>query len=298
MMNIITFIRKNKLTPVGELLSILQTYDKKIKTKSIHLALVALFSHHYQNLNNRRLYELMRWINGKFAQLPSTSNVETNLSKIRQVVKAKFGFDSEQYRKSQQHLIFDPTQKQINIQEYNKKVFERNLDCQPIKVNLINKLLAYRDSEDYKKQIVYLLLNSGARYHELFTGVWSLDPENERQVLLSNISKTRDKNREISKPLLDNDPTHFLSVLNQIKNMNEDSTHSMVNAFMNKDIQQSTYFLRKAYANMSFHLLNDPTVAKTAYLSKILGHDIHNEQTAIVYQNFYIEEDAEFKLGG
>ena len=120
------------------------------------------------------------------------------------------------------------------------------------------------------------------------------DPENELHVLLSNISKTRDKTREISKPLHNKDPTNFLSILNQIKNMNEDSTHSMVNTFLNKDIQQSTYFLRKAYANMSFHLLNDPTVAKTAYLS----HDIHNEQTAIVYQNFYIDPDAEFKLGG
>jgi hypothetical protein len=72
-MNIITFIRKQKLTRVNELLPIIQTYNKKVKsTKSIHLALVALISNHYQNLNNRRLYELIRWINKKFAELPST----------------------------------------------------------------------------------------------------------------------------------------------------------------------------------------------------------------------------------
>ena len=290
MMNIITFIRKNKTTHVNEILPIIQTYDKKIKTKSIHLGLVALFSNHYQNLNNRRLYELMRWINGKFAELPSTSNVEANLSKIRQIVKSKWVYDSEQYRKSQTHLVFDPAQKQINIQEYNKKVFERNENCQPIKVSLINKLLSYKTSTDYKKQIVYLLLNSGARYHELFTGLWALDPENEHNILLSNISKTRDKTREISKPLLDNEPTHFLSILNQIKNMNEDSTHSMVNVFLNKDIQQSTYFLRKAYANYAYYLLNDPTVAKTRYLSKILGHEPNTESTATCYQGYYIEK--------
>ena len=173
MMNIITFIRKNKTTHVNDLLPLLKTYDKKIKTKSIHLCLVALFSNHYQNLNNRRLYELMRWINGKFAELPSTSNVEANLSKIRQIVKSKWGYDSEQYRKSQTHLVFDPAQKRENIQEYNKKVFERNENCQPIKVSLINKLLSYKTSTDYKKQIVYLLLSSGARYHELFAGVCS-----------------------------------------------------------------------------------------------------------------------------
>jgi len=155
---------------------------------------------------------------------------------------------------------------------------------------LINKLLSYKTSTDYKKQIVYLLLNSGARYHELFTGLWALDPENEHNILLSNISKTRDKTREISKPLLDNEPTHFLSILNQITNMNEDSTHSMVNVFLNKDIQQSTYFLRKAYANYAYYLLNDPTVAKTTYLSKILGHEPNTESTATCYQGYYIEE--------
>ena len=73
-MNIIT-------TPVSNLLPILQQYNKKITTKSIHLALVGLFFHHHQNLNSRRLYELMRWLNKKFATLPSTSNVEANLQK-------------------------------------------------------------------------------------------------------------------------------------------------------------------------------------------------------------------------
>ena len=116
----------------------------------------------------------MRWTNKKFAELPSTSNVEMNLSKIRQIVKAKWGYDSEQYNKSQKHLVFDPAQKQKNIEAYNKKVFERNEHCQPIKISLVKRLLAYKDSTDYKKQIVYLLLNSGARYHELFTGVWAM----------------------------------------------------------------------------------------------------------------------------
>ena len=80
----------------------------------------------------------MRWLNQKFAALPSTSNVEANLSKIRQIVKAKWGYNSVEYRKSQTHLIFDPAQKQKNIADYNKRVFERNENCQPIKVSLIN----------------------------------------------------------------------------------------------------------------------------------------------------------------
>ena len=289
-MNIITLIRAHKTTPTAELLPIIQQYNKQITTKSIHLALVGLFFHHYQNLNNRRLYELMRWTNKKFAELPSTSNVEMNLSKIRQIVKAEWGYDSEQYKKSQKHLVFDPAQKQKNIEAYNKKVFERNEHCQPIKISLVKRLLAYKDSTDYKKQIVYLLLNSGARYHELFTGVWALDPDNEHNVLLSNIAKTRDKTREISKPLLDKDPATFLSILHSIKDMNEESTHSMVNTFLNKEIGESSYFLRKAFANYAYYILDDQTIAKTTYLSKILGHNTNDESTAACYQGYYIIE--------
>ena len=291
-MNIITLIRKHKATSVNDLLPILQSFDRKITTTSIHLALVALFSNHYLNLNTKRLYELMRWVNKRYAELPSTSNVETNLSKIRQVVKATFGAESEHYKKSQTHLVFDPKQKKLNIQEYQKKVFDRNSECKPIKVSLINKLLAYNNSTDYKQQIIYLLINSGARYHELFTGLWAIDPENEKNVLLSNIAKTRDKAREISKPLLDNNPQHFLSILGGIVGMNEDSVLHSVNAFLNKEINESSYFLRKAYGNMSFYVLNDPTVAKTVFLSKILGHELYNEQTATCYQSYYIIDDT------
>ena len=109
-MNIITFVRKNKLTPVAELLPIIQNYDKKIRTSSIHIALVDLFRNKFEGLNNRRLYEFLRFINKKFAALPSTSNVEANLSKIRQIVKAQWGCDSVEYRKS--HLRPSPEAKE------------------------------------------------------------------------------------------------------------------------------------------------------------------------------------------
>ena len=93
-----------------------------------------------------------------------------------------------------------------------------------------------------------------------------------------------------SASLLDKDPTTFLAILDAIKNMNEESTHSLVNQFLQKDVGDSTYFLRKAYANYAYYLLDDPTTAKTTYLSRILGHEIHNESTATCYQGYYIEE--------
>ena len=60
--------------------------------------------------------------------------------------------------------------------------------------------------------------------------------------------------------------------------------------FLKKEIGESTYFLSKAYANYAYYLLNDQSVAKTAFLSRVLGHEINNETTATIYQGFYIEE--------
>ena len=72
--------------------------------------------------------------------------------------------------------------------------------------------------------------------------------------------------------------------------MNEESTHSMVNTFLNKEIGESSYFLRKAFANYAYYLLDDQTIAKTTYLSKILGHNTNDESTAACYQGYYIIE--------
>jgi hypothetical protein len=296
MNNIITFIRKHKTTSVNDLLPKLQDYDKKITSKSIHLALVALFKSHHKNLNTKRLYELMRFINKKFSELPPTSNVEMCLSKIRQVVKAGYGENSTEYKKSNIHLVFDIIQKKINMDAYGAKVFQRNSNCQPIKISLINKLLAFKTSNDYREKIVYLLIDSGARFSELFHGVWDIDPDNEHNVVMSNISKTRDKKRKISRPLLSKDPNTFLKILEEIKGMNQDSTLHSVNAFLQKEIGESSYFLRKIFASMAYFVLDDPSVAKTVYLSKILGHNPNDESTALIYQGFYMIDDAPFSF--
>ena len=296
-MDIITFVRNTKTAPTTELLGRISGYDRSIKTTSLHVALAKLFINHYTGLNERRLVELLRYVNLHYNSLPPTSNVETNMSKIRKELKTKFGYDSRQYNNSLKHLVFDRKQKAQNIADYSAKVFARNNNCKPIKVSLINSLLAYGDSEDYKEQIIYLLLNSGSRFIELFTGNFTLDKDNPSYIKLSNIAKTRDKNRQISKPLLDKNPEKFLSLLKKIRELNPESTKVLINAKLNDSIGETTYFLRKAYANLSYYLLDDPTVSKTTYLAQILGHEENNEATALSYQSFFIEEDEPFSGG-
>ena len=293
-MDIITFVRNTKTAPTTELLGRISGYDRSIKTTSLHVALAKLFINHYTGLNERRLVELLRYVNLHYNSLPPTSNVETNMSKIRKELKTKFGYDSRQYNNSLKHLVFDKVQKAKNIADYNAKVFARNNNCKPIKVSLINSLLSYGDSEDYKEQIIYLLLNCGSRFIELFTGNFTLDKDNPSHIKLSNIAKTRDKDRTISKPLLDKNPSKFLSLLKKIRELNPESTKILINAKLQESIGETTYFLRKAYANLSYYLLDDKTISKTTYLAQILGHEEGNEATALSYQSYFIDADEPF----
>ena len=292
-MSVITFIRKAK-QPDNLLLDV-KGFDDSIKTRSMPTALFLLFKNHHAGINKKRLVELLKYINAQFAKLPPVSSVEGAMSKIRSVLKTTYGYDSVQYKNSLKFLVFDKEQKSKNIAAYNAKVFERNTHCEPIKISLINTLLENRDAVGYKEQIIYLLLNSGSRFIELFTGNFRLDPDNPTHILLSNIAKTRNKDRIISKPLLDKDPKHFLSVLNDIREYNPKTTKIMVNKMLQDKLGKTTYFLRKVYANMSYHILNNPRIAKTTYLAGILGHELFNETTALSYQGFYIEEDKPFK---
>lgn len=293
-MDIITFVRNTKATPITELLPKISAYDRSIKTTSLHVALAKLFINHYTGLNERRLVELLRYTNLHYNSMPPTSNVETNMSKIRKELKTKFGYDSQQYNNSLKHLVFSREQKAQNIADYSAKVFARNNNCQPIKVSLINSLLAYGDSDNYKEQIIYLLINSGSRFIELFTGKFKIDKDKPSHIKLSNIAKTRDKDRTISKPLLDKNPEKFLSLLKKIRELNPESTKILINAKLQDSIGETTYFLRKAYANLSYYLLDDKTITKTAFLARILGHEENNEATALSYQSYFIDADEPF----
>lgn len=290
-MHVSTFIRNNKQTPIDQMLVKLKAYDPSIKSSSIHIALYQIFKSKYNRLNEKHLIELLKFINSQFGKLPPTSNVETNMSKIRKILKDKYGYDSTQYQKSREHLVFDKQQKAINIAAYTNKVFERNSNCKSIKISLINSLMKYSKSENWKEKFIYLLLNSGSRSEEIFTGKFKKGDGGN--ILLSNIAKTRDKEREISKPLLDKDSSHFLKVLGEVRalNLKPKSSNTILNALLKSKIGENLYFLRKAYANLSYHLINDKSISKTVYLSRILGHDVDNEKTALSYQNYYIVED-------
>lgn len=296
MVGIIHCIRNNKTIKIEELLDVIKEFDRTIITSSIHIALVELFSNHFSNLNERRLYELLRWINNQYGQLPPTRNVEINMSKIRSMIKKKYGYESKQYTKSQVHLVYDRAEKNKQMSEYTTKVYERCNDQSPVKISVVNKIMEFKDSDNWKKKIIYLLLSSGSRMKEIVVnGKFTEDPKNENNVLLSNIAKSTSPTRKISKPILGK-REDFLWILKEIQSMklNLASTNILVNKELKKIIGDSSYALRRWYGTLSYELFSDTKkISKTSWLSSVLGHDGQNQDTAICYQNYYVENDEE-----
>ena len=274
-MNIINWIRENRNTSIEEVPAAIRSFDSNITTQSIYTIYFDLFKKHYAGLNQKRLVELCNFINRKLNKLPPVASVEGTMSKIRGEVKKTFGFDSPQYRSSLSNIIFSKIQKAQNIAAYQEKVYTRNENCIGIKQSLIDSLLTFRDSESWKEKIISLLINSGSRFQELFSGKFRKDSKKPNNIKLSNIAKSRNKTRIITKPLLDKSPDQFLRVLSEVRSLklNQVSSLTLVNTLLNKTIGHSTYFLRKAYANLAYHQMEGRRVNKTTFISRILGHE-------------------------
>ena len=105
-MDVISFIRLNKLTSVEDCPASIKEFDSSITTNSIYTVYYDLFRRHYAGLNQKRLVEMMNFINRKLNKLPPVASVEGTMSKIRGEVKKTYGFDSPQYRSSLSSIIF------------------------------------------------------------------------------------------------------------------------------------------------------------------------------------------------
>lgn len=295
MVNIIQFIRLNKQTPVDEVIPLIKGFDTNINTSSNYLVFFQLFKNHYEGLNHRRLVEFEKFINDKMNQMPPVSSVEQTYSKIRGLVKAKYGYDSDQYRASLKYIVFDKATKNKKIQDYNTRIEHDMKHSETIKISTINKLFDDNVAcQNHQQMLTYLLISSGSRFDEINNGVFK--NAGDGHVFLSNISKTRDKKRIIKKRLLDLNTGKFLRVLKDYRALNkvQESAIIQLNAYLQNKYSITSYSLRKWYANISYELDCPDDTQKQIYLSMVLGHD--NLDSAKIYGSFIVEHDEEFKF--
>lgn len=285
-MSIISFIRREKNTNVDDAITKIKIYDATLTTTSKTIIFYELFKRNYVGLNVRRGVELMKWINARLNELPPTAGVENAMTKIRKECRG----NEEMYNKSLKYIVFDRTQKQINIDTYNKKIEHETRNSEEIKISLINKIFDDVKEEDgFKEMLIYLLLNSGSRYREICDGVFK--NIGEGRVSLSNIAKTKDKEREIEKELLDKDGKKFMRVLKKYRELekNEDTGIGQLNVYLKEKYGFSSYKFRKYFCNISYWLQRDATIQKNSYLADILGHT--TDDIAKIYSGFFVNED-------
>lgn len=291
-MSIISFIRKEKNTNVDEAIEKIKIYDSSITTQSKTLIFYELFKRNYIGLNIRRFVELAKWINVRLNELPSTSSVEQAMTKIRKECRG----DEEKYKASLKFIVFDRIQKQKNIDVYNKKIEMQTRNSEEIKISLINKIFedVREDNGDFKMMLIYLLLSSGSRYREICDGVFK--NIGGGRVSLSNIAKTKDKERKIEKELLDKNGKRFMRVLKKYRQLNKDEQTGIgqLNIYLKQKYEFSSYHFRKMYCNVSYWLLDDKTIQKNSYLADILGHS--TDDIARIYSGFYVTEDEEIRF--
>jgi hypothetical protein len=291
-MSVINFIRLHKLTSIEDLPASIRAFDSSISTSSPYLVYYKLFQNHYEGLNYRRLVELLRWINTKMNQLPPVSSTEQTMSKIRKLVKEKWEYESKEYKASLANLVFDRPTKFKKIKDYEAKIANENRNTTDLPVSLINKIFEdNKECETFQQMLTYLLLDSGSRLNEIYTGVYKNDGHGF--ISMSNISKSRDRTRIVKKELLTQDSTKFIKVLKQYRELNKpiESAIVQLNAYLREKYGFTSYHLRKYFGNVAYFLLENKNITQNAFLSSILGHS--DDQTAKVYSSFNVVADTE-----
>ena len=290
-MSIINFIRKTKNLPVEEVPLAIRQFDPSLTTSSPYTIYFDLFKNHQAGLNYRRLVEFMKWINTKLNELPPVSSVEQTMCKIRGLVKQTYSYDSQEYRASRKSIVFDRPTKNKKIKDYEAKIQRENRNSEDLPISLMNKI--FEDNKacnTFQQMLTYLLLDSGCRFDEIYNGVF----KNARRgfVSLSNISKTLDKQKTIKKELLTQDATTFMKVLKKYRALNKppESAIIQLNSYLRDKYNFTSYALRKYFANVSYCLLDDPSIQKNAHLANVLGHS--TDTIARVYSSFTVLKDV------
>jgi len=287
-MNIIQFIRANKGKSVEDIASNIRT-AYVITTSSKYLIFYEWFKNHFGRQNTRRLVELLKFINFALNQYLPTASVENIMTRIRTAVKDKYGFHSIQYSASLKNLVFNKIQKNKNREDYAEKIKRQNNNSKIITLSQIEQIFADNTSDtDFRELLTYILLNSGCRFQEAYTGVFT--DMGDGLISMSNIAKTIDKTRVITKEVLDGDSSKFIIKLNLFRRLDKNKASAIIqlNAYLKAKYNITSHTLRKYYANVSFYLQDKGKVQKINYLADVLGHSDPN--IAQIYSGFTVRE--------
>lgn len=227
----------------------------------------------------------------------------TYFSKIRSIIRNKYGADSREYRKSKTEMYSEETKRRNR--EYIEKVARNAGDVSLIsKEDYVDLFKKVYKSDNIYDLIIAAIMASGSRFIEIMNiANYMRDPSNENYVIQTGIAKAAEGDKmKIKKPILFIKVSKFLHIMDKIRGefdekiagkSNEEIT-SAFNGNVNRRLQEitdgklgqiTTHKLRAAYGSMAYEEYGNEKETLHKFLSRVLGHNKHNITTAASYAN-------------
>ena len=200
----------------------------------------------------------------------------------------------------------DRAEKQAEIKkryEFNVKRLENRQEFTYKEVT--KAITTLKDSEDYYKLVVCILLSSGRRATEVIAR-GKFEPSHlKHHVIFSGQLKTKEEKRDAYDiPVVGMTPENLIEIVEKIRTLKDyqDKSNEFIasrtNAYINKAIANifdkdrhvTSETLRCIYAYIAYRLYGNPQISETLYGSKILGHKEGNLNTfAVNYNRVFVK---------
>jgi hypothetical protein len=204
----------------------------------------------------------------------------------------------------------------LNEQQFSDKT-KAQTDSRILKLkNLVSisaqAVMGYLENpplRDVYDKIIYAQLNTGSRFVEILKDtkfVKSPDAKMSKDILIIGTAKTKDKNKELTRPLIVSNSKSMIALIAEIRkalptdDMTNMETTAKYNSIVNTRLQSLTFIpekyssshvLRKIYANMAYLMFAPSNMDRTVYIGDLLGHKEGSFGTSISYTNVKIVDD-------
>ena len=240
-----------------------------------------------RRLTDSKVVELVRTYRRRIEESGWARNTRiVKMSRINAIVKRLY---PHLYAEVLSFNVPDRQEKKNQIQERNEFNMNRLENRQEFSFKeIMSDIDTLKESEDYYKLIICIMLASGRRNAEVVAGGEFSPSKLPHHVIFSGQVKSREEKRDAYDiPVIGLTPQTLIRLLEKIrgmKNYNDKSNMfiaSRTNAYINRAIVRvldkpdrhcTSETIRCIYAFIAYRLYGNPKISEPAYCSKILGH--------------------------
>lgn len=225
----------------------------------------------FRNNNNNISSTVVSHYINKYKNLRSLTN---KLSLTRRY------FIENGYTKKYANELFPGKEITRKVKNENDKILE-NTKIIKIKKSFVDNIINTYNTEnnDYLKLAVYLLLSSGRRMNEILNSKFTIDENNEKNVLIDVILKKRDGSKYYSIKIIGNRDT-FIKTLKRFNYLTSELRQITIRQNIQDYIRKNyasiglltSHYFRVLYANYLFKYENPEDILYNVFLKNVLNH--------------------------